>query len=123
MPPFAPGQIWQYNTRPTEQASRIIICRVESDPNAGQIVHIHVTGIRLKNKHAPGGASDQVSHMPYSAEALQKCLTHLESTTTKLPDFEDGYHEWRTAFDQHQAGIWTAPIAQAIAGIESALNQ
>jgi hypothetical protein len=48
MPPFTPGQIWTYNTRPNEQSSRIIICRVESDPNLNQIVHIHVTGIRLK---------------------------------------------------------------------------
>lgn len=105
MPPFAPGQIWQYNTRPTEQSSRIIICRIEPDPSLNQIVHVHVTGIRLKNKHAPGGYSDQISHMPYSAEALQKCLTNLESITATLPDIEDGYKEWRTAFDNHQAGV------------------
>ena len=61
--------------------------------------------------------------MPYSAEALQKCLTNLESITATLPDIEDGYKEWRTAFDNHQAGVWTAPVAQAIEGIESALNQ
>jgi hypothetical protein len=61
--------------------------------------------------------------MPYSARSLQNSLTHLESHTTTLPDFEDGYKEWRTAFDQHQAGAWTATVADAIAGMESAMNQ
>ena len=123
MEPFAPGQVWTYKARPGEEASRIIVCRVETDPKLGEIVHIHVNGLRFKNKHAPGGSSDQIGHLPYSAEALRKSLTKLESTGTVLPAFEDGYQEWRGAFDKGKAGVWTAPVSEAIAGIESALNQ
>ena len=123
MQPFAAGQVWTYNTRPGEEASRIVVCRVETDPKLGEIVHIHVNRVRLKNKHAPGGSSDQIGHMPYSAEALRKSLTTLESTGAALPAFEDGYKEWRGAFDKGKAGVWTAPVSEAIAGMESALNQ
>lgn len=123
MQPFAAGQVWTYNTRPEEEASRIIICRVEADSKLGQIVHIHVNGVRLKNKHAPGGSSDQIGHMPYSGEALRKSLRNLESTGAALPAFEDGYQEWRGAFVKGKAGVWTAPVSEAIAGIESGLNQ
>lgn len=123
MQPFAPGQVWTYNTRPGEEASRIVICRVETDPKLGEIVHIHVNGLRLKNKHAPGGASDQIGHMPYSGEALRKSLTKLESTGTVLPSSDSGYQEWRGAFDKGKAGVWTASVSEAIAGMESALNQ
>ena len=123
MQPFAPGQVWTYTTRPGEQASRIIVCRVEADPRLGQIVHIHVKGVRLKNKHAPGGVSDQIGHMPYSGDALRKSVTTLESTNAALPSFEEGYREWRSAFDKGGAGVWTAPVSEAITGMESALNQ
>jgi hypothetical protein len=61
--------------------------------------------------------------MPDSAQALQKCLINLESIAPTLPDFEDGYNEWRAAFDLHKAGVWTAPVAEAIAAVESGLNQ
>jgi hypothetical protein len=47
----------------------------------------------------------------------------LESTLAALPAFEDGYHEWRSAFDQGKAGVWTSEVSEAIAGMESALNQ
>jgi hypothetical protein len=123
MQPFAPGQVWTYNTRPGEEASRIVICRVETDPKLGEIVHIHLNGVRLKNKHAPGGSSDQVGHMPYAGDALRKSLTRLESTGTALPSFEDGYQEWRRAFDKGKAGVWTTSVSEAMSGMESALNQ
>jgi len=123
MQSFAAGEVWTYSTRPGEEASRIVICRVGADPKLGQIVHIHVNGLQFKNKHAPGGSSDQIGHMPYSAEALRKGLTKLESTGAALPAFEDGYQEWRSAFDKGKAGVWTAPVSEAIAGVESALNQ
>jgi hypothetical protein len=123
MPPFEVGQVWTYYTRPGEEASRIIICRIETDAKLGQIVHIHVNGLRLKNKHAPAGSSDQIGHMPYSSEALRQCVTKLESTDAVLPAFEDGYQEWRTAFDNGKAGVWTAPVSDAIAGMESVLTE
>jgi hypothetical protein len=123
MQPFAAGQVWAYKARPGEEASRIVICRVEADPKGGEIVHIHVKGVRLKNKHAPSGASDQIGHMPYSGEALRKSLTTLESAGAALPAFEDGYQEWRGAFDKGKAGVWTAPVSEAIAVMESVLNQ
>ena len=47
MEPFAPGQVWTYKTRPGEEASRIIVCRVETDPKLGEIVHIHVNGLQI----------------------------------------------------------------------------
>jgi hypothetical protein len=120
---FAPGQIWTYCSRPGEDTSRIVVCRVEADPKLGQIVHIHVNGLHFKNKHVPGGVSDQIGHMPYSADALQNSVVKLEATTEALPPFEDGYQEWRNAFELGNAGVWTASVAEAISGIESALNQ
>jgi hypothetical protein len=123
MQPFAAGQVWTYNTRPGEEKSRIVVCRVESDPKLGQIVHVQVNGLRLKSKQAPGGSSDRIGHLPYSAEALRKSLKQLESTGAALPAFEDGYKEWRGSFENGKAGVWTTPVSEAIAAVESTVNQ
>ena len=32
---FQPGQVWQYNTRPGEESSRITIAKVEAHPKLG----------------------------------------------------------------------------------------
>ena len=121
MTPFAAGQIWTYATRPGEEASRIVICRVEADPKLGQIVHINVTGVHMKNSQAPGGYSSEVGHMPYEGESLRKSVVNLESTGARLPNFEEGYQLWRSAFDEHKAGVWKMAVAEAISSMESAL--
>lgn len=122
MDAFAEGQVWTYRTRPGEDASRITVCRVEADPKLGEIVHIHVSGLRLKNPRVPGGFSDAIGHMPYSGKALRDSVVAQESATAKLPAFVDGYREWRSSFDDGKAGVWTAPLSEAIAGMEAALN-
>ena len=123
MHPFAAGQVWTYDARPGEEASRIVVCRVEKDPKLGEIVHIQVNGLRMKNKHRPDGVGDRVGHMPYSGDALRKVVRKLESTEVALPDFEEGYRQWRAAFDKSKAGVWTLPVSEAIAGMEAAMNQ
>jgi hypothetical protein len=121
---FDVGQIWVYRARPGEPESRVLICRVESDDKLGRIVHIQVNGLRLKNKHAAGGYSDNIAHMPYSEDALKRCVTVVDSRTASLPaSFEEGYKEWRQAFDEGKAGVWTLPLDEAISTMEEAMNQ
>lgn len=123
MPPFLAGQVWTYPTRPGEEASRIIICRVETRPHLGQVVHLHVAGIRVRNDRAPGGFTDQISHMPYRGDALRALVNQLESTTPHAPAYLEGYNLWREAFDRGEAGVWTIAIAEAITLMEQAINR
>ncbi|MEX2026699.1 MAG: hypothetical protein WEH44_05350 [Pirellulaceae bacterium] len=123
MQPFEAGQIWTYDTRPGEESSRITICLVESDPKLGEIVHIHLSGLRLRNRHAASGQSDQIGHMPYSGEALRAHIKSLESVSADVPAFRDGYREWRLAFEKGDAGVWTASLQEAISVMESTLTQ
>jgi hypothetical protein len=122
-PQFLAGQVWTYRTRPGEERSRVVICKVETDPKLGEIVHLHVQGIQLKNPNAPDKVSHEIGHMPYAAEALKKCLGKLESGNATLPEYQDGYEEWREAFENGKAGVWTLQLADAISGMEDAINQ
>jgi hypothetical protein len=121
--PFAARQVWRYHAREGEEGSRIIVCRVEPDPNLGEIVHIHVTGLRFRNRRAPGGFSDQIGHMPYAADALRKSVLAMEPGEAELPMFEDGYRSWRSEFEVGKAGIWTAPVPEAIFRVEMVMNR
>src|ERR1044071_9362869 len=120
---FAPGQTWTYKTRAGEESLRIIICRVDTDPKIGEIVHIHMNGLRMKKKHAPGGVGNEIGHMPYESAALRKTVTALESSNGPIPDYKSGYQDWKTAFDNGEAGVFTASVSEVMAGMESALNQ
>lgn len=122
-PVFAPGQVWTYPTRPGEETSRVVVCRVEEDPKLGGIVHIAVSGLRVKNRHVRTGVTDRISHMPYGADALRACVTVLEVSNAPLPPFEEGYRQWRAAFDAGQAGVWGLAVADAITAMETAMNQ
>lgn len=121
--PFAARQIWTYRAREGEEKSRIIVCRVEPDAKLGEIVHIHVNGLRFRNRRAPGGFSDQIGHMPYAAEALRKSVLAMEPGEAELPMYEDGYKNWRSEFEEGKAGVWTAPVPEAIFRVEMSVNR
>lgn len=120
---FEAGQVWTYETRPNEVESRIIVCRVKSDAKLGEIVHVQVNGLHFNNNRVPGGYSDTIGHMPYSGDASRSCLLELEGSGAELPAFEEGYQQWKSAYDSGNAGVWTAPVSEAIAGMEAAVNQ
>lgn len=117
------GETWKYKPRPGEEGSVLTIVRVESSPNFGVIVHISLAGLHIQNAHSPHGTSGEIAHMPFSEAAIDKSVTSLVNTTSALPHFEDGYREWRTAFDQGKGGVFTITIAEAVGYMESVLEK
>jgi len=115
---FQAGQLWTYQTRKDEPTSRILVQRVEHDPNAGEIVHIRVVNLKFKG---PKGIVRELPHLPYSGPSLRKCLVALESSGNRVPaDYEAGYKIWREAFDSGKGGIFTLDVAGVLDGMEKA---
>lgn len=117
------GQAWSYRTRPGEERSYFIVVKVERDPKLGNIVHVAVRGLRMKNRHSPDGYSDAVNHMPFSEEAIDRSAVKLLKESADLPDYMEGYRTWREAFDAGRAGIYTITLAEAVKVMETVLNQ
>jgi hypothetical protein len=117
------GQIWEYQTRKGEDKSTLTIVGVEKHKKLGTIVNIYVGGLKIKNPNADNGLSDEIHHLPFAKEAIDKSVVKLIGTTKKLPDFKDGYDEWRTAFDSGKAGIFTIAVKESIDVMEKTLNQ
>jgi len=120
---FQPGQIWQYNTRPGEESSRITIAKVEAHPKLGTIIHVQVKDVAIKSSKAPDGVSRVVSHLPFSEQALDKSVTAKEKDGAAPTGWEEGYGQWKSAVDSGKGGIWTIPVSEAIGSLEQILSK
>ena len=117
------GQIWTYNTRKGEEQSRVLILKIEDYGERGKVVHVAVNGLKIKNRHLEGGISKEIGHLPFNLEALKNSLIALENTTNKLPDFMEGYLQWKEAFDNEKGGVFTIEVSEAIDFVDKTMNR
>jgi len=112
---YAPGQVWSYRARDGESESTITILRVESLPKIGINVHVRIDGIRLWNCSG-GGSPTTIQHAPFTKESINKSVLRLESKKVELPDFEEGYSNWKA----NCGGVYT--ITEMLQAGELTLN-
>src|SRR3989442_16012576 len=68
------GQVWSYKTRPSEEQSTITIVKIETDPKLGKLVHISVTGLKIKNSDSELEYTTDIGHMPFAEKAIDKSV-------------------------------------------------
>lgn len=119
---FKAGQVWNYNTRSGEENSTITILKVEKYEKDGIVIHIYVNRLKVKNPHKPTGFSDEIGHLPLSKEAVLKSVTTLDSDNNKLPDYKEGYNNWKEAFDNNKGGIFSITVQDAVKYVEEAMS-
>lgn len=119
---FHAGEVWRYHTRAAEPASTLTVLCVDDEPGAGTIVHVFVDGLHIPNPHHPEGFSDAIGHMPFTEAAVAASVTHLLGHAEELPDFAEGYGNWRAAYDGGHAGVFTLSVAEAVEVMEQAIN-
>lgn len=117
------GQVWNYKTRPTEKNSTLKILKIEEYPETGKVVHISISGLKVKNPASPTGFAEYFSHLSISEEALNKSVTSLKNETDKKPDSleMDGYSYWKKDFNKGKAGIFTIPVSEIITSMEKSI--
>lgn len=120
---YSVGQKWAYEAREGEKDSYLIILKIDRDAKLGNIIHIALRGLKIKNRRSPEGVSEKVDHMPFSEEALKNSGLKLLKEKTELPDFDEGYQIWRKDFDAGRAGVYSITVAEAVKVMETALNQ
>lgn len=120
---FAEGQVWSYKTRIGEEGSTVLINKIESDPRLGPIFHISITGVKVKNPRSTSGVTTELPHSPVSKKTLDDSVTKLVAKSKPNPQYLEGYKEWKSAFDNGDAGIFTIPVQEIVGVIEKAVNQ
>jgi hypothetical protein len=119
---YKSGQIWQYETREGEEDSRVMILKVDKTKKE-VIVHISVLNVKIKKPQKEGDFTTEIGHLPFSRESIDKSLTKLESSNNELPDFLEGYNQWKEAFDSGQGGIFSIIVKEAVGYVEQTMNQ
>lgn len=118
---YLPGQVWSYRTRAQDQGSELVVVAVDQDAKLGTIIHVQVQGVFLQGPGAERGRTTTIGHMPFSADAMDRSVKELLRTAA-LPDFRDGYDNWRQAFDIGQAGVFSIAVAEAVDTVEQAMR-
>jgi hypothetical protein len=113
------GQEWEFAGRPGDPHPTLVIVRIESLPKVGEVVHVSIRGVRIKNPRAPGGYSEDVAHMPFGRAALEGSLTRLAHDSVALPAFQDGYKQWKQA----RGGAFSIAVREALDFVEGTLRQ
>jgi hypothetical protein len=119
---FRAGDVWEYQTRQGEEHSRITILRVDDSPELGTIVHVGVDKIRFANCHG-GPEPDSVPHMPFARKALDGSIAKKVASGQPMPDYEEGYRDWREAYEQKHAGIYVVGVANAVSVAEKTFQK
>lgn len=119
---FKVGQIWNYETRKGEENSKIEILKVEKYEKEGIVIHIYVNGLKIQNPNTPSGISEDVGHLPFSKAAIEKSVTTLVSENNELPDFMEGYKNWKNAFDNNTGGVFSISVKEAVQYVEESMS-
>lgn len=121
MEEFSAGQEWKYSTRPNEENSTLVILKVEKYEGVGEVLHIAVDGLSIKNAAKPESPHSDISHMPFVAEAIRNCVTELVGNVD-IPDFSEGYDCWKEAYEDGDAGFFTISVAESVEFMEETLT-
>ncbi len=120
---FQAGQIWEYKTRPGEEASRLYIVKIEEWPNGEKIFHIYADKLKINNPMLAGGIQVELPHAPVSLQTLEQSITKRSGAAKTLPDIGEGYAAWKAAYDAGEAGVFTIPLGEIISLIEGIVKQ
>jgi hypothetical protein len=121
MDEFCAGQEWKYSTRPNEQNSTLVILKVEEYEGVGEVVHIALDGLSIRNIDNPEAPHSDISHMPFVADTVRECITELVGYT-EIPDFSEGYECWKEAYEDGDAGFFTITVAESVEFMEETLS-
>ena len=113
------GEEWGFQGRSADPKPTLVILKIESLPKLGEVVHISVRGVRIRNPHVQGGSTDTLPHLPVSRQAVERSVTKLLRSSVIVPDYSEGYEQWKRA----SGGAFTTSVREALDFVEKALSQ
>jgi hypothetical protein len=114
------GECWSYLTRPGEEASFLVIRKIETLPKIGEVLHVSVFGLKIRSPSAPTGFTDRVGHLPISAASVRSSVKERLEREIPSVDWNEGYELWRRA---ETGGVFTVSVRDCVELVEQALNR
>ena len=120
---YAVGQLWACQGRHDSEQPTLLINRIDQHPLAGgNIYHVTLDGLKIRNPRVPEGVMTQLAHAPVTDQTLQRSQLRLLGQRAADPAYLQGYGQWREAFDAGNAGSFGVSVATILEIIERQLN-
>jgi hypothetical protein len=119
---YAVGQRWHCTGRDTGETPSLLINQIDSHPLGGEIFHITLYGVRIRNPALAGGLMTHFAHLPVTRHTLDVSVTGFEGAQAPDPAYREGYAQWKQAFDAHQAGAFGVSVAEILEIVERGIN-
>lgn len=112
-------QLWNYHTREIEKNSVIQILKIDNT-ESGDIVHISIKDVHFKRDiNNPA----TIGHIPIEISAFKNSITKWKGIKKVDPSYEEGYNQWKNAFDTGSGGIFTNSIAQIVDSLDQVVPE
>jgi hypothetical protein len=116
------GQKWSYKTRPNEKDSYFIVLKVENYPKFGNIIHIALSNLKVKNPGSPNGITDQIIELPFAERFIDESAVKILKEKVALPNYQARYDFWRKNVEAKKGGVHTSSIAKFIDVMEASMK-
>lgn len=115
------GQEWNYKTRQGEENSTLKILKIEEYLQHGKVIHISISGLKVRNPNSKEGIAEEFTHIPISEKALDESVTELKNEKTKVSKNIEGYSYWKKEFDKGQAGVFSISVSEIVSLMEEGI--
>jgi hypothetical protein len=119
--PYAVGQRWRCLGRNAGETPVLTINRIDPHPLGGEILHVSVTGARIRHPGLRDGFITTFAHLPIIGQVLERSGAEAVGEGATDPAYLAGYNEWKQAFDAGQAGSYGIALAEILDLIETML--
>ena len=120
---YAVGQLWAGQGRHDGEQPTLLINRIDQHPlGGGNIYHVTLNGLKIRNPRVPEGVMTQLAHAPVTDQTLERSQLRLLGQQAADPVYLQGYGQWREAFDAGNAGSFGVSVATILEIVERQLN-
>ena len=120
-PDFAAGQLWRCKGRSAAEAPLVLINRVDQHPRGGEIYHVSLASVRIRNPADPSGFTTALPHVPIIRQTFERSEAEFVRLQAPDPAYLPGYAQWKREFDAGTAASFGVAIAEVLDFIERAL--
>ena len=99
----------------------LTVVKVEHQDSTGNIIHVRVDSVKVKTSENPAKYSEVITHMPFAEAALDSSGLRKIGETKVIPDYQEGYNEWRASFEKGGAGVFSIPVGKAVEYMEETM--
>jgi hypothetical protein len=96
--------------------------RVDQHPQGGEIFHVSITGVRLKNPAAASGETTALPHVPVIRQTFERSRAEFVKLQAPDPAYLAGHAQWKRDCEAGNAGSFAVSVAEVLTFVERGLT-